>query len=94
MSDSDTVIKITDLVKEYKMFARKKDRLLEAIIPGYQRHGVWRSESHTPAIPGDHGGTLWARCRMHYQPRGNGRRLSGGGRRIGKGKGRPCQREL
>ena len=43
MSDSDTVIKITDLVKEYKMFARKKDRLLEAIIPGYQRHGVFRA---------------------------------------------------
>ena len=26
---SDTVINITNLVKEYKMYARKKDRLLE-----------------------------------------------------------------
>ena len=26
---SETMIKITNLVKEYKMFARKKDRLLE-----------------------------------------------------------------
>ena len=41
MKDSDTVIKITDLVKEYKMFARKKDRLLEAIIPGYKRHSTF-----------------------------------------------------
>lgn len=33
---SDTVIKITNLVKEYKMYARKKDRLLEAILPNYK----------------------------------------------------------
>ena len=43
MSDTDIVIKITDLVKEYKMYARKKDRLLEAIIPNYHRHTKFRA---------------------------------------------------
>lgn len=43
MSDKDTVIKITNLVKEYKMFASKKDRLLEAIIPKYQKHSTFRA---------------------------------------------------
>ena len=38
MSENEVVIKITNLVKEYKMYSRKKDRLLEAIIPGYQKH--------------------------------------------------------
>lgn len=32
MSDTDIVIKITDLVKEYKMYTNKKDRLLEALL--------------------------------------------------------------
>ena len=40
---SDTVVKITNLVKEYKMYARKKDRLLEAVLPGYTRHSVFRA---------------------------------------------------
>lgn len=43
MNDKDTVIKITNLVKEYKMFASKKDRLLEAIIPKYQKHSTFRA---------------------------------------------------
>ena len=43
MSDKEVVIKITDLVKEYKMYSRKKDRLLEAIIPGYQKHTKFRA---------------------------------------------------
>ncbi|MBP3596596.1 MAG: ABC transporter ATP-binding protein [Clostridia bacterium] len=43
MSDKDTVIKITNLVKEYKMFARKKDRLLEAIIPKYEKHTTFKA---------------------------------------------------
>lgn len=41
--EKDTVIKITNLVKEYKMFASKKDRLLEAIIPKYQKHSTFRA---------------------------------------------------
>lgn len=44
MNNSDEpVIKITNLVKEYKMFERKKDRLLETIIPGYQKHSNFRA---------------------------------------------------
>ena len=40
---SETVVKITNLVKEYKMYARKKDRLLEAVLPGYTKHNVFRA---------------------------------------------------
>ena len=36
---NDVVIKIEHLYKNYKMFARKKDRLLETILPKYQKHG-------------------------------------------------------
>lgn len=43
MSRNEVVIKITNLVKEYKMYSRKKDRLLEAIIPGYQKHTKFRA---------------------------------------------------
>ena len=41
--NSEVVIKITDLVKEYKMFSRKKDRLLEAIVPKYERHSTFKA---------------------------------------------------
>ena len=37
--DEDVAIKIDHLYKNYKMFARKKDRLLETILPHYQKHG-------------------------------------------------------
>lgn len=41
---SETVIKITNLVKEYKMFARKKDRLMEAIFPNLvHKHGTFKA---------------------------------------------------
>lgn len=40
---SDTVIKISNLVKEYKMYSNKKDRLLEAVIPGYKKHSTFRA---------------------------------------------------
>ena len=43
MSDSDIVIKITNLVKEYKLYNRKKDRLLETILPRYSKHGTFRA---------------------------------------------------
>lgn len=43
MGDNEVVIKITNLVKEYKMYSRKKDRLLEAIVPGYQKHSKFRA---------------------------------------------------
>ncbi len=41
--NDEPVIEITNLVKEYKMFNRKKDRLLEAIIPKYQRHQTFKA---------------------------------------------------
>ena len=37
-SNAETVIKIQNLCKSYKMYNRKKDRLLETILPAYQRH--------------------------------------------------------
>lgn len=41
---SETVIKITNLIKEYKMYARKKDRLLEAMFPSFiQKHGTFKA---------------------------------------------------
>lgn len=40
---SDTVIKISNLVKEYKMYSNKKDRLLEAVLPGYKKHSTFRA---------------------------------------------------
>lgn len=43
MENEENVIEIRDLVKEYKMFHRKKDRLLEALFPAYQKHGVFRA---------------------------------------------------
>lgn len=43
MSSSDTVIKITNLVKEYKMYKGRKTRLLEAVLPGYKNHEVFRA---------------------------------------------------
>ena len=39
----DTVVKITNLVKEYKMYTRKKDRLIETLFPWTQRHGTFRA---------------------------------------------------
>ena len=39
----EPVIKIDSLVKEYKMFTRKKDRLLEALFPFYEKHQMFRA---------------------------------------------------
>ena len=39
--NNDIVLKITNLNKDYKMFARKRDRLIETLFPGIQRHGVF-----------------------------------------------------
>lgn len=39
--ESEVVIKIESLCKDYKMFARKRDRLLETLIPKVERHGVF-----------------------------------------------------
>lgn len=41
--DSEPVIKITNLVKEYKMFDKKIDRLKEAVIPKCQKHNTFRA---------------------------------------------------
>ena len=43
MEENNTVIKITDLVKEYKMYSNKKARLLEAVLPHYQNHSTFRA---------------------------------------------------
>lgn len=41
---SEVMIKISNLVKEYKMFARKKDRLLEAMFPSFiHKHGTFKA---------------------------------------------------
>ena len=39
MENNDVAIKIEHLNKNYKMFARKKDRLFETIFPAYHKHG-------------------------------------------------------
>lgn len=39
----NVMIEIKHLTKEYKMFAGKKDRLLEAILPSYEKHDVFRA---------------------------------------------------
>lgn len=43
MSSTDTVIKISNLVKEYKMYNGRKARLLEAVLPGYKNHDVFKA---------------------------------------------------
>lgn len=43
MSDEKAVVKINNLVKEYKMFTRKKDRLLEALFPFYENHQMFKA---------------------------------------------------
>ena len=43
LMNEENVIVIENLVKEYKMFNSKKDRLLESLIPGYQKHDVFRA---------------------------------------------------
>ena len=37
------MIEIKNLSKEYKMYPTKKDRLIEAILPGVQRHSTFRA---------------------------------------------------
>lgn len=39
----EPVIKITNLVKEYKMFDKKIHRLAEAVIPKYKKHRIFRA---------------------------------------------------
>ncbi len=41
-TDEDVIV-VENLVKEYKMFARKKDRLLESLFSSYKRHGVFKA---------------------------------------------------
>jgi len=40
---SEHVIKINNLNKEYKMFHRRMDRLVEALIPRYQKHSTFKA---------------------------------------------------
>ena len=37
----ENVIEIKDLCKKYKMYPRKKDRLLEMILPNYEKHDTF-----------------------------------------------------
>ncbi len=39
----NNAIEISNLTKEYKMFSRKKDRLLEAVLPKYERHTTFKA---------------------------------------------------
>ena len=39
----DVVIEIKDLVKDYKMFKRKQDRLVEVICPFIKKHSNFRA---------------------------------------------------
>lgn len=39
----ETVIKIDHLCKNYKMFARKQDRLIETLVPAIKRHGIFKA---------------------------------------------------
>lgn len=39
----EVVLKIEGLSKGYKMFARKKDRIMETLFPGVERHGIFEA---------------------------------------------------
>ena len=41
--DSEISIKIENLCKNYKMFARKKDRMIETMFPMIEKHGVFKA---------------------------------------------------
>jgi len=43
MSQEDVMIEIKDLIKDYKMFRRKQDRLIEVIFPAWKRHSNFRA---------------------------------------------------
>ena len=43
IKQEEPVVSIENLVKEYKMYARKKDRLLEALFPFYEKHSMFRA---------------------------------------------------
>jgi len=43
MTQNDVVIEIKDLIKDYKMFNRKQDRLIEVICPFIKRHSNFRA---------------------------------------------------
>lgn len=42
-NNNENVIEITDLVKDYKMFNKKQDRLIETIFPMVKKHGNFRA---------------------------------------------------
>ena len=42
-NEKETIIVIKDLVKDYKMFTRKQDRLIETIFPMAKRHSTFRA---------------------------------------------------
>ena len=42
-SPSDNIIEIKNLNKEYKMFARKKDRLIETVFPFIHKHSTFKA---------------------------------------------------
>ena len=43
MEQKEIAIEIKNLTKEYKMYTTKKDRLIEAIFPGVERHTTFRA---------------------------------------------------
>jgi teichoic acid transport system ATP-binding protein len=43
MQEKETVVKITNLVKEYKMFEHKKDRLIDAMFPWTHKYTTFKA---------------------------------------------------
>ena len=43
MNKEENIIEIKDLCKEYKMYHRKKDRLLEILLPKYENHTTFKA---------------------------------------------------
>ena len=41
--EDENIIEIKDLCKEYKMYHRKKDRLLEILLPKYEKHTTFKA---------------------------------------------------
>ena len=41
--EEENIIEIKDLCKEYKMYHRKKDRLLEILLPKYENHTTFKA---------------------------------------------------
>lgn len=46
MEDNEDIIEIKNLVKEYKMYGKKTEKLLEVVLPFYNKHQVFRATNN------------------------------------------------